>query len=124
VPVFGERKPAPTPTEAYVQRAFADAVAVAADAWRDFVGHGRTLDSEWERTFTLRQKLMAFTAGPIVATLRARFPEIADFADQADDLTEFDGHETVVLKGIIGEGVVATGTHSREEVREGLTGWP
>ena len=123
MPVFRDRKPAPTPTEAFVQREFAEAVALAAEAWRDFIAHGRTLDPHWEQTFTLRQKLGAFLAGSVVATLEARFPEIGSFAEQADALTELDGHDGVVLRTIVGEGVIATGSHSREEVRAALTGW-
>ena len=124
MPVFGPRKPQPTPTETFVQQEFPEAAALAAGSWRDFVQRNRALDPDWEQTFTLRQRLKAFMAGPIVATLETRFPRIVTFAEDADAMTELAGHEGVVLRSIVGEGVIACGTHSREEVRSALSGWP
>jgi hypothetical protein len=117
----GLSPPEPTPTEAFIQREFGAAVALAAQHWRDFVEHSSALDRDWERKFTLRQRLLAFMVGPILPTLEAQFPEIRTFAEQADALTDFAGHEEVVLMSIVGEGVIASGTNSREEVRTAVT---
>ena len=109
-----------TGTEKYVQSEFGAAVELAARIWREFVDHNRSLDADWEDTFTLRQRLKAFMNGTIFSTLETRFPQIGSLADEADDLTELEGHELVLLLAIVGEGVIAAGTNSREEVRASL----
>ena len=116
----GLEKPGPTPTEAFVQREFGDAIAFVADRWRTFSDRSRSIDPDWERTFTLRQRLMAFKSGPLSWELDAKFPRIASLAAEADAETGLTGHEPVILRGILEEGVIASGTNSREEVRASI----
>ena len=55
--------------------------------------------------------------GPVCTTLLERFPNIGQVAVEADAATGLTGHEWVLLRGIIGEGIIASGTNDREEVR-------
>ena len=114
----------PTPTEAFIQREFVDAVAFAADQWQSFNAESRRDDLDWEHTFTLRQRLTAFMAGPIFSELEAHFPRIASLAAEADAETGLSGHEEVILEAIVAEGVIASGTSIREEVRRSIQSEP
>jgi hypothetical protein len=116
----GADPPGPTPTEAFIEREFGDAIAFVADRWRSFADHSRSIDPDWERTFTLRQRLLAFECGPLAWELDANFPRIASLAAEADAETGFGGHEAVLLRGILIEGVISSGTNSREEVRANI----
>ena len=118
--LHGLSPPEPTPTEAFIQREFGDAIAFVADRWRTFIDHSLNVDPDWERIFTLRQRLMAFKSGPLAWELDAAFPRIASLAAEADAETGLTGHEAVLLRGILAEGVIASGANSREEVRASI----
>jgi hypothetical protein len=106
-----------TGTEAFVLRQFPAAVALAAEEWRGYDGHFQHVDPDWRSKYTLSQRYNGFVQGPISTLLAERFPEIAAMGADADEKTNQTGSKDVILQIIIGEGIVASGTDSRQDVR-------
>jgi hypothetical protein len=110
----------PTPSEAFVQQEFPDAIAFASEAWLTFEAGFRKAEPQWSDTFSLAQRLAAFIAGPIGAALEERFPAIAATGAAADDMTDRTGNRWVITALIVAEAVIAAGGGSRGEVRSAL----
>lgn len=112
------RKKAPlTAGEAFIQREFAEAIAFAAQEWRGFEAYCRHVDPTFNEHQTLARRVNAFMAGPVTASLEERFPSIEAVGRDADEKTGAEGHKELMLRMIVMEGVIASGTNSREEVR-------
>ena len=110
----------PTPTEAYVLDEFGEAIALAAGEWQRFETSNHLVDTAWADRFTLRQRVLAFLEGPIVAALQARFPKIGATGAEADALTETIGNTQVICRLIVGEAVIASGSADRAQARAAL----
>jgi len=110
----------PTPSEAFVQQEFADAIAFGREAWLTFEAGLKKADSQWPDKFSLAQRLTAFMAGPIGAALEERFPAIAATGAAADEMTDRTGNRWVITALIVAEAVIAAGGGSRGEVRTAL----
>jgi hypothetical protein len=110
----------PTPSEAFVQREFADAILFGSEAWLTFEAGFKKADPQWPDKFSLAQRLAAFMAGPIGAALEERFPAIAATGAAADEMTDRTGNRWVITALIVAEAVIAAGGGSRGEVRSAL----
>jgi hypothetical protein len=104
-------------TEAFVLRQFPAAVALAAEEWKGYDAYFQNVDPDWRSKYTLAQRYNGFVRGPVLALLAERFPEIAATGAEVDAKTNSTGNEDVILQIIIAEGIVASGTSSRQEVR-------
>jgi len=111
------QEPEPTPSEAFVQEDFGDAIAFASEAWQGFEAGFKKVHPHWPDKFSLAQRLRAFMAGPIGAALDERFPAIAATGAAADEMTGETGHRWVITVLIVGEGVIAASGCNRGEVR-------
>ena len=119
---FRKKPPPPLgPGQQLVHRKFADAIAFAAGEWMGFEKYCLHVDPDWRSNSTLRQRMSAFAAGPIVPTLEERFPDIAVVGADADAHTGLAGHKDVILGLIVTEAIITSGTDSREEV-EAISG--
>jgi len=105
----------PTPSEAYVQQKFGEAIVFARVEWGRF-------DAQFARgsPFSLTQRLGAFLDGPIGMALQDRFQAIAAIGAEADALTEMSGNTRIICKLIVGEAVIAAGDGTRGEIRGAL----
>jgi hypothetical protein len=117
---FPFREIEPTPSEAFVQREFGEAIAFAKGEWERFTARFGDADPALLKTFTLAQRLDSFLAGPIGASLLERFPVLAATGAEADAVAERTGNLRVICRLIIGEAVIAAGGGSRGEVRVAL----
>jgi hypothetical protein len=119
---FGRKAPTPlTSTERFIQREFPEAIALAARDWKGFEAHFSHVDPTWPDN-PLRRRLVAFMFGPIFADLEKCFPEIVAKGADIDAETGLGGHKDVILHNIVFEGVVASGSNDREEVKSATEG--
>ena len=106
----------PTPSEAFVLERFEAAIAFVRAEWEAF-------DARFEGNavhFSLAQRIAAFMERPLAAKLNTRFPDIAAFGAEADELTEMRGNTRAVFVLIVGEAVIAAGSGTRPQVRAAL----
>jgi hypothetical protein len=110
----------PTPSEAYVQEEFGEAIAFASRDWQRLEATHREADRSWAEKFTLKQRLLAFLEGPIVPNLQEHYPKIAAIGAEADAATETSRNALVICRLIVGEAVVACGSGTRGQMRSSL----
>jgi hypothetical protein len=110
------KKPPLTKTEAFVLARFPEAVAFAAQEWIGYDRYFQGVDPEW-RSNSLSRRFAGFWAGTIAQSLEGRFPDVRVVAADADAHIGGAGHKEFLVALIAAEGVVASGTDSRDAVR-------
>jgi|GEM_PF-2940080 len=113
---FRKKKAPQTAGQQLVHRQFGDAIAFAAGEWLGFDRYCLHVDPDWHRNTTLRQRMSAFAAGPVVPTLEERFPDIAAVGADIDAHSGQPDHKEIILGLIVTEAIITSGTVSREEV--------
>jgi hypothetical protein len=114
---LSEQEAEPTPSEAFVQERFGDAIAFVRVEWEKFDAQ---FACDGSTSFSLAQRIAAFMSRPLAAGLDARFPEIAALGAEADALTEMRGNTRAIFILIVGEAIIAAGDATRSNVRTAL----